>query len=236
MKRPFVAFIAWSPTKGRSNEIAAALGGEARCFYDLRISRKALVPARYVLSALRTIIYLAMRRPRALIVTNPPVFPAIIAYPYTRLARVPLLLDSHPDAFRSEGVHARFLGMHAWLARRARATLVTSDDLIRRVESWGGRAIIVHEPPPERVGRHQSERRSRPLVLVLGSLSVDEPVDDVIEAARRVPEVDFEVTGDAMRCPPGLDSSPPRTTWSSSAISALESTAELCSAPRSWSC
>jgi glycosyltransferase involved in cell wall biosynthesis len=194
---------------GRPDEIAAALGGEARCFYDLRISRKALVPARYALSALRTILYLAIRRPRALIVTNPPIFPAIIAYPYARLARVPLLLDSHPDAFRSEGVHSRFLRIHAWLARRARATLVTSDNLSRRVESWGGRAIIVHEAPPERVERVPAGMPSRPLVLVLGSLSVDEPVDDVLEAARHLPEVDFEVTGDTTRCPPDLVASAP---------------------------
>ena len=33
MSRPPVSFIAWSPVGGRSEEIAEALGGEARCFY-----------------------------------------------------------------------------------------------------------------------------------------------------------------------------------------------------------
>lgn len=199
-----MTFLAWGPVGGRSSEIASALGGEARCYYDLRISRRALVPLRYALSAARTVLYLVARRPRAVIVTNPPVFPALIAYPYARLARAPLLLDSHPDAFRPDGTHSAFLGIHSWLVRRARATLVTSDDLVRQVESWGGRGLVVHEPPPHATGRPLSDTPSRPRVLVLGSLSVDEPVDVVIEAARRLPEVDFEVTGDTGRCPPGL--------------------------------
>src|SRR5690348_6372387 len=80
-----VSFIAWSEDGDRAEEIAAALGGEARIFYDLHIVRKPLVPVRYALSAMRMTAYLAWRRPRALIVTNPPIFPGLLAFAYTRL-------------------------------------------------------------------------------------------------------------------------------------------------------
>ena len=115
-----IVFFAWSSVAGRSREIAAAIGGESRCYYDLRIARRALVPVRYFLSALRTLGYLVVRRPRALIVTNPPVFVSLLAYPYAVITGAPLLLDSHPDAFRKDGP-SRKLPPHPRLARSSRA-------------------------------------------------------------------------------------------------------------------
>jgi glycosyltransferase involved in cell wall biosynthesis len=185
---------------GRSREIAAAIGGESRCYYDLRITRRTLVPVRYVLSALRTLAYLVVRRPRALIVTNPPVFVSLLAYPYALVTGAPLLLDSHPDAFREDGPHARFLPIHAWLARRARATLVTTEELVRQVETWGGTGVVVHEPEPDWVVDSVSPLPVRPRILVLGSLSRDEPVAEVLAAAEELGELDFELTGDIRRC------------------------------------
>lgn len=185
---------------GRSREIAAAIGGESRCYYDLRITRRAFVPVRYLLSALRTVGYLVARRPRALIVTNPPVFPSLLAYPYSVVTGAPLLLDSHPDAFRNDSAHTRFLRIHAWLARRATAILVTTDDLVAQVEAWGGTGLVVHEPEPEWVISSAAPLPLRPRILVLGSLSRDEPVAEVLAAAETLREVDFELTGDVRRC------------------------------------
>ncbi len=209
MTRPPVVFLAWSSVAGRSHEIAAALGGEARCFYGVGLARRQPALIRYLVNSLRTVAYLVARRPRALIVTNPPVFAALVAYPYARLARAPLLLDSHPDAFRSDGPHARFLGIHSWLARRARATLVTTDDLVSRVEAWGGVGLVVHEPPPDREAMPGARLSARPRVLVLGTLSSDEPVLELLEAARRSPEFEFKLTGDTRRCEAALIESAP---------------------------
>jgi glycosyltransferase involved in cell wall biosynthesis len=162
-----------------------------------------------VISALRTLGYLLARRPRALVVTNPPVFVSLVAYPYALLARAPLLLDSHPDAFRPDGPHARFRGIHAWLVRRARAVLVTTDDLVRQVEEWGGTGVVVHEPPP---AWEVDEPASLvpPTILVLGTLSSDEPVEAALGAARQLPELRFEFTGDVRKR--RLDSVPDNVT------------------------
>jgi glycosyltransferase involved in cell wall biosynthesis len=208
MSRP-VVFLAWSSVAGRSREIAAALGGESRCYYDLRITRRAFVPVRYLLSALRTVGYVVARRPRAMIVTNPPVFASMVIYPYVALTGAPLLLDSHPDAFRDDSAHARFLRIHAWLARRATATLVTTDDLVARVEAWGGTGLVVHEPEPEWAIDSDAPLPARPRILVLGSLSRDEPVAEVLAAAAELVDVDFEFTGDVRRCDPHVVESAP---------------------------
>jgi glycosyltransferase involved in cell wall biosynthesis len=169
------------------------------------------VPLRYAVSALATAAYLARHRPRAVIASNPPVFPGLLALAYGRLAGAPVLLDSHPSSFgrKDDRLSARLLPLHAWLARRVTATLVTTEHWVRQVAAWGGRGQIVHEAPS---GWAESEPRAlpdRPVVLFAGVFAADEPVAEVIEAARRVPAVKVQVTGGLHRCPPSLRAGAP---------------------------
>jgi Glycosyl transferase 4-like domain len=170
MERPPVCFIAWSAAGGRASEIAAALGGEGRCFYHRCLVRRSLVPIRYAVSAVQTVAYLVRRRPAAVIATNPPIFPGLLAYAYGRTAGVPVLLDSHPSSFgRKENRMARLLlPLHAWLAARAASTMVTTDALAEQVATWGGDADIVHEAPPVWPPMPQRVLPDLPTVLFVG--------------------------------------------------------------------
>ncbi len=212
--RPIVSFIAWAEDSGRANEIAESLGGEAKTFFDLQIVWKPLVPLRYVLSAIRTWAYLLLRRPRAIIVTNPPIFPGLIAFAYCKIARAPFLLDSHPSAFGSAPMFKRLRPIHVWLVRHAATTLVTVGELTDIVTAWGGRAEIVHEAPPQHLAAPASPLTGRPRVLYIGRFAGDEPTGEVLEAARLVPEVDVLVTGDERKCSTALRASaPPNVTF-----------------------
>jgi glycosyltransferase involved in cell wall biosynthesis len=209
LTRPGVSFIAWAEDSGRAHEIARALGGEACAFYRLRIVRKPLVPLRYLLNAISTCSYLLSRRPRAVIVTNPPIFPGLIAVGYCMAAKAPLLLDSHPSAFGAAPMAKQVAGVHAWLARRAAATMVTVPELAEIVRDWGGRADIVHEAPPARRAAPARPLSGRPRILYIGRFAGDEPTAEVVEAARLVPEADVLITGDVRKCPAPLVTSAP---------------------------
>jgi glycosyltransferase involved in cell wall biosynthesis len=205
-QRPAVAFLGWTPNSGRAMEIAAALGGEARTFFALSLVHRAAIPVRYALDAIRTIAYLVVARPRATIVINPPIFPALIALAYGRATGAPLVLDSHPSAFGLAGdsVSRRLLPVHAWVARRAKTTLVSAPALAEVVRSWGARADVLHEAPPAwrvSAARPPGERAT---VLFAGVFAGDEPVDQVVEAARAVPSIDVVITGDLRKCPEDL--------------------------------
>lgn len=216
-RRPPVAFVVWGPVAGRAEEFASALGGDHRAFFDLGIVDRRGIPLRYLLSALRTVAYLAAARPRSLIVANPPIFAALIGWLYARLAGVPLVLDSHPISFgqKSNRLGRLFLPVHAALARRANTTIVGTDDLARRVRAWGGRADVVHEAPPltwAGPGRcTPGHRRSR--VLWTGIFASDEPFPAVVDAARLCPDVDFLVAGDIRRCPVDPRHAPGNVIW-----------------------
>jgi glycosyltransferase involved in cell wall biosynthesis len=207
--RPKVSFIAWAEGSGRAREIARALGGEACTFYELRIVWKPLVPLRYFLSAISTCIYLLSRRPRSVIVTNPPIFPGLIAFLYCIVAKAPLLLDSHPSAFGNGPMAKQVAGVHAWLARRAATTMVAVPELAEIVTAWGGRADIVHEAPPAHRAAPASPLSGRPHILYIGRYAGDEPTAEVVEAARLVSDADVLITGDVRKCPAQLRMSAP---------------------------
>jgi len=209
LTRPKVSFIAWAEDSGRAHEIAQALGGEACTFYVLRIVWKPLVPLRYLLNAICTCIYMLSRRPRAIIVTNPPIFPGLIAALYCFAAKAPLLLDSHPSAFGDAPMAKQVTGVHAWLVRRAATTMVTVPELAEAVMAWGGRADIVHEAPPAHQAAPARPLSGRPRILYIGRFAGDEPTAEVVAAARLVSEADLLVTGDVRKCPAPLRKSAP---------------------------
>ncbi|HEY1854534.1 MAG TPA: hypothetical protein VGG40_08100 [Solirubrobacterales bacterium] len=205
--RPSVSFISWSSVAGRSKEIAQALGGESRCYYDFGFVRPLTIPIRYAASALRTIFHLALRRPRSVIVSNPPIFPGLIAYGYGRLAGAPVVLDSHPSSFgvnESNRLVALTMPLHRYLIPRVRGNLVTVDELAERVRGEGGRSEILHEAPPLWEAAPAPPLTGRPRVLLVGIFADDEPVELIAEAARYLPDVDVHITGDLRKCPPGL--------------------------------
>jgi hypothetical protein len=209
LTRPTVTFLAWAEDAGRAHEVAQALGGEACVLYRLRIVWKPLVPLRYLLNTISTCGYLLIRRPRAVIVTNPPIFPGLIAFPYCAATKAPLLLDSHPSAFGDAPMANQVLGLHTWLARRAATTMVTVPELAKIVTGWGGRADIVHEAPPAYDAAPARPLSRRPHILYIGRFAGDEPTAEVVEAARLVPEADLLITGDVRKCPAPLVESAP---------------------------
>lgn len=202
-----MSFIAWSSVSGRSREIAGALGGDSRCFYDFGFVDRRFIPLRYVASAVRTVLYLLVKRPRAVIASNPPIFPGLIAYLYGRLTGARIVLDSHPVSFgfdEERKVVTWTMPLHRFLIPRVEGTIVTVDSLVEMVGKQGGRATIVHEAQPRWELPAAPPLGPRPSVLFVGIFANDEPVHLVTAAAWQLPEVDFQVTGDLRKCPPEL--------------------------------
>jgi glycosyltransferase involved in cell wall biosynthesis len=101
--------------------------------------------------------------------------------------------------------------------RHAAATLVASEPLADEVRRAGGRPLVVHEPPPLwRIDTAPtSDDGQEPTVLWVGIFATDEPVAEVVGAARHLPDVRFVLTGDPARCPPDVRAAaPPNVTFS----------------------
>lgn len=209
--------MAWVPGDSRPRSLATALGGEARTFFDLGIVWKPLVPLRYVASAVRTCVYLLRRRPRAVVMQAPPVPAALLVWAYSRLARAPYVVDSHTAAFALTGarVDRAMLPLLGWLAARVDGCIVTTDEVGEIVAAWGGRPLVVHEPPPDWPDVDAAPAAGGPpAVLFISTFARDEPLEAVLGAAAALPEVTFRVTGDLRKLPATVRSAaPPNVEW-----------------------
>ncbi len=197
-----VIFVAWTGRPARTHEIAQALGAEAKILPGHR-TIKPLVPFRYLFQAFQTLFFLIRRRPDVVLVQNPPVVAAAVVCFYGRFSRCRVILDSHPGGFGAQGdrVSARLQWMHRWAVRHSSGVMVTTRDWVQLVNAWGGRGIVVHEPPPRFDVDAPTERPGRGRVLYVTVFAPDEPLIEVLEAARSLPDVEFVVTGDQRRCP-----------------------------------
>ena len=196
-------FVAWTRYNRRSDLLAQHFGAG---MYHLEYGKRdniLIAPFRYMVLSARTWRILRRERPEIVFVQNPPIVTVLLTYIYARLYGARYVIDSHTAAFLSPKWKWA-LGLHRWLSRRAVTTIVTNNALRRVVESWGCRAFILGFTPAE-----YPEGTSFPLttgfnVVVISTFSEDEPLDVVMEAARRLPTVTFYVTGDARRISPDL--------------------------------
>ena len=156
--------------------------------------------ARYAAGAVCTVAYLVKERPNAIIVTNPPVFPALISYAYGKVTGAPVIIDGHPSSFGLKGNRygQLMLPITRWLTPRVAATLVTGAGLGSIVQGWGGRAAVTHEAPPLTMPTEYHEPDTK-TVFFACIFSSDEPVAEVLGAARLRPDVLFQITGDTAR-------------------------------------
>jgi hypothetical protein len=209
-KRTSSLFVAWGAVPGRSDEIAKAIGGDALCCFPPSASRNLSAPVRWLLSALQTSRSLLALRPEAIVVTNPPIFAALVCFAWSRAMGCPIVLDDHPGSFGTHGdrVARRFMAVHRWIVPRCAACLVTAKDWSRVVEQWGGRSIVLHESPYAwDMDLTSTASAADPVrALFVCTFSEDEPAVEAVLGATLVPDVSFEVTGDLRRRPATLES------------------------------
>ena len=187
-------FLAWAPPShsGRSQLLSDKFGIDLLAIHYLRL-RSRLAPIKYVLQALRTWLELSRRRPKVIFVQNPPIFASLVVWMYCFLSGAHFIIDSHTDALLASWWQWS-IPLHRFLSCHAICTIVTNDYLRELVESWGAAAFMLADVPTE------FQYREYPLdgdfnIAMVSSFSYDEPRQIVLEVARRLPDVQFYITG-----------------------------------------
>jgi glycosyltransferase involved in cell wall biosynthesis len=192
-------FIAWGPPAytNRTRPLAAALGIEVRHVYSTRRRGALAAVVKYPYQAVATTWYLLRRRPSLVFAQHPPSFTAMVAAAYGAITGSPYVVDAHSDAFDSPW-WSRPRWLQRVVARRALTTIVTNDHFADLLRAGGAHASIVRDFPTE------LEPASYPMapglnVVVIATFAPDEPLAEVVSAARALPDVTFRVTGDTRR-------------------------------------
>lgn len=194
-------FVAWTPPSrgSRSRALSTELGIDVH--YISQTSRQGLLAAvvKYPVQAARTVALLVRKRPRIVLVQNPPSLAPLMVAVYAALTNARFVVDAHSDAMMSP-IWTRPRWLYRLLARRALATLVTNEHFAETIRSWGGRALVIQDIPATfeagEVALYGDFN-----VAVVNTFAPDEPLEEVVAAARDLPDVTFHVTGDPARAP-----------------------------------
>lgn len=154
-------------------------------------------PFKYPRQLLRTYRRLLQDRPRVVFVQSPPSFAVWSVAVYAALRGARFVVDAHSDAFQ-RGRWTRPRWLNRLVARRAAATLVTDPHWAEMLRGWGAEAVVIPDVPTDYSVSATPSGRIDPeefMVAFVNTWADDEPLDAVMEAARRLPQVAFKVTG-----------------------------------------
>jgi glycosyltransferase involved in cell wall biosynthesis len=191
-----VTYISWAPHCSRSDHTARELGGTSHMVYWGRLgSRPSTILFKYIGQTLETWRLIAGARTGAIFVMTPPPVAVLAVYVACLVKRLPFVVDAHSGAFQHPRWR-RFQGLQFWLLRRAATTIVTNDYLAALVRRHGGHATVVPDVPVSFGLEPSTSQGDRPFTVVcVTSFDRDEPIDVMFEAARRLPNIPFFMTG-----------------------------------------
>ena len=207
------AFVSWVPVCGRSQGFIDALHLTPITVSYLGTEKPLLAPLKYGPQALRTLQRLMQTRPRIVFVMDPPPVAVGMVFLYCIAARARYIMDCHSGVF--EGRRWRWsLPLQRFFGRRAAAVIVTNPAHAAAVRRWPARPLIMGDPPPAMLrqpdgGAATPERAPEPVVFVVARFGDDEAIPETLEAARHLPQVRFDISGDIRRARPAWVSGRP---------------------------
>lgn len=186
-------WIAWENHR-RSVEIADKLGAELFVFTS-RLQR----PIKYFPLIFGTIIVLFKRRKSLVFCQNPSLLLAFLVLSLRRILQFRVVVDRHTN-FKLATLHNRelrwriFHALSRYTVKQADLTIVTNDFLASLVTEWSGRPFVLPDPIPNIAPKQGKslEKKQRPRVTWVSTYSGDEPVEEVLQAAK-ASDRDFEL-------------------------------------------
>jgi glycosyltransferase involved in cell wall biosynthesis len=173
-------------------------------FVDVTSRRGAWVaPFKYALQALRTFGLLLRKRPRLVFVQSPPGLAVLVVYLYCMMTGSHYIVDAH-----SAALQLPFWTKPRWfwsaLARSALTTIVTNEHFEEVLHGWGARALVLRDIPTTFPNGEPYPMNGDFNVTVVNTFSSDEPLEQVLEAARELEGVRLYITGKVSRGDPAL--------------------------------
>ncbi len=201
-------YITWDRYSSRSDSTAHFFGAKSFNIQLVKNPSKFYVPLKYFLATLKTLAIICSERPHVVFIQNPPLIPVLILWVYSFLMKVHYIPDTHASVFTSRRWN-RFLWLYRFLSKRALTNILHNDYFVKKVRDWGANAINLGGVP-----RQLKTNKTYPLrdgfnVVFPCSFYGDEPVEEVILAARELQGVKFYITGDLRRAPKELTKNVP---------------------------
>ncbi|MFQ5941522.1 MAG: glycosyltransferase [Nitrososphaerales archaeon] len=121
----------------------------------------------------------------------PPVFCPATVLLYCKATGSRLVTDAHTSA----RIWEVFAPLTKFVMRRSSISLVTNEEVKRRLTSSGIRSFVLEDAIPDLNSNSNVEVFQGSNIAVISTFAKDEPLEEVIRAAGMIPHVNFYVTG-----------------------------------------
>lgn len=199
--------VAWAPYSRRSEMFARELGGKLFCIHYLRFQSPLHAPFKYILQTFKTLQVLFKEKSKAIHVQNPPFPCGLTVYFYSLLSGAKFVFEHHSATFDPPWDWA--LPIQKFLVRRASANIVTNQHWADVVNSWGGETVVMFDPFLDLPAGKPFAVKPGFNVVFISTFAQDEPVEEVMEAARQLPDINFYITGNKSKKPASFFESAP---------------------------
>jgi hypothetical protein len=132
--------------------------------------------------------------PRIVFVQIPPIFCALSALSYCRKTGSKLVVDIHTGALY--GIWTAFKPLTSHVLSQSALALVTNVALAETLRSSNVKSFMLEDPVAKLNTGSRMELREGMNIAVISSFGADEPISEVLEAAKHLVDVNFYVTGD----------------------------------------
>lgn len=195
-------FVAWVPFQRRPLSMRGHFNYELE-FLTLSFSSRLLRPLEYFIKSSKTLFLFLQKRPEVIWLQLPPTLLLYLSYFYQKIfdQTVLIIADCHNATFRSPWIKFPYV---ISLLNNCNLILVHSEQVENQIKDLGvsGEQIQLLEDPLTEIYEEtnsSSELYPHPWVLCPCSFNRDEPIEELIEAARLVPDLTFVITGNISR-------------------------------------
>jgi hypothetical protein len=154
-----------------------------------------------ILPSLRTLMLIAFRNYKVIIVQNPSLILTCIVCLLKTLKGFRVIQDLHSYFIIhiDKGVGLRgkiYRALSIYCIKKCDLTIVTNEPLKKVVEKYGGKGFILQDAIPDIAITDKAESNKRKYIVFICTYAADEPYLEVIEAGRKLlNDVDIFITG-----------------------------------------
>src|SRR5215208_663276 len=213
-----ILVIAWAPISARSEKIAHSLNSKL-FMKGYRSKAKIFSLLKYLKLSINTLSLLKKEKPNVVICQLPPLFLAysILFYKLLTFSNKPdIILDLHTASFCKPWTYFGFL--NNYLFKKSLQLIVTNKQLLSDIDRKHHNKVLILEDAIFDVGaRHLQNNNDKSSIKlsftedkngavderlkvgIICSFAPDEPISEIIAAAKLIPKVKFFMSGDHHR-------------------------------------
>lgn len=193
-------FISWAPHSSRSDAFAHHFNGHSIMIYSKFLSsNKFLIPIKYLILFIGTLVTLIRFKPKYIMVMVPPIIACVPVWLYCIFSGSKYAIDAHTAAILMKRWRRIFF-IQRFFSKRAVITIVTNSHLEKEINKSGIKSLIIRDVPiifPDSASKKFKDDSN--IMVVCSFHSGDEPILEIMTAASHHDSTQFHITGDSKK-------------------------------------